>query len=325
MDASPKSEQYVVNTNINPKTPQSRVASVNPDSPSSKDPICSACRQIIPSIHSSSTHSLSGTTASNTRRDSGYSSKRQTTSIRSRSSSKHSVPSTKDIVSSGDESSPVSPLSTQPPPLPYQTLRPRSVRGSSKLPAAVTTYHQQHEAALALHERSIALFPPTQPRSGSLTRSLTTPLPEPQPAAVSSMRPTSASVRQARGTRVSRVSTISGALPSSQRHQRPVLTRARSALEPTETLQPDNVDHGDGTFLPVTIMHWTSDETRRREYDAIDRESRGIRGFWNKIRPRMFRSKSAVQRGFYDPEKHGSDNTDAGSVRRYRLRLEGEG
>jgi hypothetical protein len=321
MDASPKSEQYAINTNINPKTPQSRVASVNPDSPSTKDPICSACRQIIPSIHSSSTHSLSGTTASNIRRDSGYSSKRQTTSIRSRSSSKHSVPSTKDIVNSGDESSPVSPLSTQPPPLPSQPARPRSVRGSSKSPTAVTTYHQQHEAALALHERSIALFPPTQPRSGSLTRSLTTPLPEPQRTAVSSTRPTSASVR-ARGTRVSRTSTISGAIPSSQRPQWPALTRTRSALEPTETL-PENVDH-DGTFLPVTIMHWTSDETRRREYDAIDRQSRGIRGFWNKIRPRMFRSKSAVQRGFYDPEKHGNGNTDAGSVRRYRLRLEGE-
>jgi len=121
---------------------------------------------------------------------------------------------------------------------------------------------------------------------------------------------------------VSRTSATSGELPSSQHRQRPALTRARSALEPTEML-PASLEQDD-SFLPVTIMHWTSDETRRREYDAIDRQSRGIRGFWNKIRPRVFRSKSAVQRGFYDPRKSMSGSTDAGSVRRYRLRLEGE-
>jgi hypothetical protein len=65
---------------------------------------------------------------------------------------------------------------------------------------------------------------------------------------------------------------------------------------------------------PVTI-HWTSDETRRKEYAAIDRNRKGLRGLWNKVAPKF--ARSGPKSRFYD-EKEGSD---AGSVRRYRLDL----
>jgi hypothetical protein len=65
---------------------------------------------------------------------------------------------------------------------------------------------------------------------------------------------------------------------------------------------------------PVTI-HWTSDETRRKEYAAIDRNQKGLRGLWNKVAPKF--ARSGPKSRFYD-EKEGSD---AGSVRRFRLDL----
>jgi hypothetical protein len=68
--------------------------------------------------------------------------------------------------------------------------------------------------------------------------------------------------------------------------------------------------------IPPTIIHWTSDETRRKEYAQIDRQCKGLRGIWN----RLF-TRSGTRQKFYD-EKEGSD---AGSVRRIRLDLPDEG
>lgn len=65
-------------------------------------------------------------------------------------------------------------------------------------------------------------------------------------------------------------------------------------------------------IIPTTLTYWTSTDTRRREYAAIDRASRGLRGLARKF---CFRSRQST---FYD-EKAGSD---AGSVRRYRLDLD---
>jgi hypothetical protein len=62
---------------------------------------------------------------------------------------------------------------------------------------------------------------------------------------------------------------------------------------------------------PSTAMHWTSPCTRRREYERIDRANSGVRGFLNKVMPRCV---SGPQEKFYE-----KDQSDAGSVRRYRL------
>ncbi|KAH9861597.1 hypothetical protein J1614_011348 [Plenodomus biglobosus] len=60
-----------------------------------------------------------------------------------------------------------------------------------------------------------------------------------------------------------------------------------------------------------TTMHWTSPCSRKREYERIDRANSGIRGLFRKALPR---SISGPQEKFYE-----KDQSDAGSVRRYRL------
>ncbi|KIW03024.1 uncharacterized protein PV09_05678 [Verruconis gallopava] len=69
--------------------------------------------------------------------------------------------------------------------------------------------------------------------------------------------------------------------------------------------------------FPPTVMHWTSEEARLREYAAIDRANSGVRGLLRKFLPKC------VTKGhpkFYD-EKDGSD---AGSVRRIRMDVPNE-
>ncbi|KAF1848521.1 uncharacterized protein K460DRAFT_76171 [Cucurbitaria berberidis CBS 394.84] len=60
-----------------------------------------------------------------------------------------------------------------------------------------------------------------------------------------------------------------------------------------------------------TTMHWTSPSTRQRDYKRIDKANSGIRGL---VRRAMPRCVSGPQEKFYD-----MDQSDAGSVRRYRL------
>jgi hypothetical protein len=61
----------------------------------------------------------------------------------------------------------------------------------------------------------------------------------------------------------------------------------------------------------TTTMHWTSPCTRRREYERIDRANSGVRGLLNRVVPRCV---SGPQEKFYE-----KDESDTGSVRRYRL------
>lgn len=58
-------------------------------------------------------------------------------------------------------------------------------------------------------------------------------------------------------------------------------------------------------------MQWTSPSTRRRDYERIDKANSGLRGFFRKVTPRCV---SGQQEKFYE-----KDNSDTGSVRRYRL------
>ncbi|EDU41507.1 hypothetical protein PtrSN002B_008750 [Pyrenophora tritici-repentis] len=60
-----------------------------------------------------------------------------------------------------------------------------------------------------------------------------------------------------------------------------------------------------------TTMQWNSPCTRRREYERIDKANSGLRGFFRRVTPRCV---SSPQEKFYE-----KDQSDAGSVRRYRL------
>ncbi|EFQ94293.1 hypothetical protein CFE70_000606 [Pyrenophora teres f. teres 0-1] len=70
----------------------------------------------------------------------------------------------------------------------------------------------------------------------------------------------------------------------------------------------DTVDDLDKTN---TTMQWNSPCTRRREYERIDKANSGLRGFFRRVTPRCV---SGPQEKFYE-----KDQSDAGSVRRYRL------
>ena len=67
---------------------------------------------------------------------------------------------------------------------------------------------------------------------------------------------------------------------------------------------------------PATVHYWTSDSTRRLEYAAIDAANRGVRGFFVRLVPDCILSEAARLTKFHDDA-----DSDAGSVRRYRLVL----
>lgn len=58
-------------------------------------------------------------------------------------------------------------------------------------------------------------------------------------------------------------------------------------------------------------MQWTSPSTRQQHYKRIDKANSGFRGFFNKVTPRCV---SGPPERFYE-----KDQSDVGSVRRYRL------
>lgn len=72
-------------------------------------------------------------------------------------------------------------------------------------------------------------------------------------------------------------------------------------------------------LIPPTVIDWTSPSTRRREYEKIDRSSRGIRGMWRKLAPKWCQSKS--QRLLFFDETKEDKKVYEGSVRRFRMDL----
>lgn len=74
---------------------------------------------------------------------------------------------------------------------------------------------------------------------------------------------------------------------------------------------------------PSTIHYWTSDQTRRLEYAAIDAASKGIRGFVVRCIPDCFLPVEKRGSRFCEEAMRERDD-DAGSVRRYRLVMEDE-
>lgn len=71
--------------------------------------------------------------------------------------------------------------------------------------------------------------------------------------------------------------------------------------------------------VPATIMEWTSDSTRRAEYEQIDRASRGVRGLWRRVAPRWCQTRDS-RTPFFEEGKTSRE----GSVRRFRMDLADE-
>ncbi|KAI9927616.1 hypothetical protein ASPWEDRAFT_176098 [Aspergillus wentii DTO 134E9] len=81
---------------------------------------------------------------------------------------------------------------------------------------------------------------------------------------------------------------------------------------------------GDGSSkqTPATVIDWTSPSTRRREYEKIDRASRGVRGLWRRVAPRWCRPGDK-RTPFFEEGENGKGNYE-GSVRRFRMDLPDE-
>lgn len=91
--------------------------------------------------------------------------------------------------------------------------------------------------------------------------------------------------------------------------------RSHTAVEGISNIDQSEPERQYENFVPATIIHWTSDETRRKEYNKIDRSNKGVRGLFKRMFPKIA-AKSSEPR-FYDE----SERSDAGSVRRFRIDL----
>jgi hypothetical protein len=86
---------------------------------------------------------------------------------------------------------------------------------------------------------------------------------------------------------------------------------------PDNAEEPENEDQTPQYKpVPATVIDWTLPSTRKREYEKIDRSSRGIRGIWRKVAPRWCQS-GGQRTPFFDESKRGKEYE--GSVRRFRI------
>ncbi|KLJ06078.1 hypothetical protein EMPG_10522 [Blastomyces silverae] len=107
---------------------------------------------------------------------------------------------------------------------------------------------------------------------------------------------------------------VGNATPETQRHRTwdPVVHSATStaALHQADSEAPYKP-------IPATVIDWTSPSTRRREYEEIDRSTRGVRGMWRKIAP-SWCQPGGNRMPFFEEGKGGKEMYE-GSVRRFRM------
>ncbi|KAK5029481.1 hypothetical protein LTS07_005943 [Exophiala sideris] len=101
-----------------------------------------------------------------------------------------------------------------------------------------------------------------------------------------------------------------------------------TTVTPRVSVSPERIDGLSGDTLddesiptrpPLnTVISWTSDATRRTEYEKIDRAHSGVRGFWRSVMPKCFHKEG--RRAFFT----GESSCDGDSVRRFRLDLDAD-
>lgn len=145
----------------------------------------------------------------------------------------------------------------------------------------------------------------------------------------STTRPTTKRASRSSGTRTSNPGPRP---PLSTRHTTPYTTQSHTQTSqpyqffqfpsltdpspPTSSSSPP-ADQTTPPPPPATIHYWTSDSTRRLEYAAIDAASKGVRGFFIKLLPDCILPAGSRRTKFHCED----GDSDAGSVRRYRLAL----
>ncbi|KIX01356.1 uncharacterized protein Z518_09081 [Rhinocladiella mackenziei CBS 650.93] len=98
----------------------------------------------------------------------------------------------------------------------------------------------------------------------------------------------------------------------------PVLRNSLEAISYTGSTPRDSTSSRPNGNRPAprpvynTVISWTSDATRRREYAKIDAAHSGVRGLLRRVLPRCLHSETA-RRGFF------TGTCDGDSVRRFRM------
>lgn len=193
------------------------------------------------------------------------------------------------------------------------------------VPPTRTTRQEKRESLLALHRESCRLF-------------------QEQGSAIDDVRPVSSLQRAAstayRPYRDGRTSSEAGSAPpspiassyssrridfehrgslSSAAASPPFHPRDRSNTLPDNTPSHVHSPSASSIHIPATVMEWTSPSTRRREYEKIDRASRGMRGLWRRVAPRWCQGRNS-RTPFFEEGKAGRE----GSVRRFRMDIPDE-
>ncbi|KAK4941719.1 hypothetical protein LTR10_018458 [Elasticomyces elasticus] len=124
----------------------------------------------------------------------------------------------------------------------------------------------------------------------------------------------------------SRYSESLSVIPSRSRN--PFYYQDYTTVTPRVSVSPERIDGLSGDTLddesiptrpPLnTVISWTSDATRRTEYEKIDRAHSGVRGFWRSVMPKCFHKEG--RRAFFT----GESSCDGDSVRRFRLDLDAD-
>lgn len=202
------------------------------------------------------------------------------------------------------------------------TSRPTPNPGIVPVPQARTTPEEKRASLLALHRESCRLFqddsladqiqplsslhqaPSTAYRPGQAQARRSSEGASAPPSPIASS-PSSRQLCEHRGS-------LSGATISPPPHH----PRDRSNTLPANQPSPVYSPSASSLHIPTTVMEWTSPSTRRREYEKIDRASRGIRGLWRRVAPRWCQGRDS-RTLFFEEGKYNRE----GSVRRFRMDL----
>ncbi|KAJ5637350.1 hypothetical protein N7490_007229 [Penicillium lividum] len=193
--------------------------------------------------------------------------------------------------------------------------RPVTNAGIVSVPAR-TPQQEKRESLLALHRESCRLFQDPQssvwapeelrtapttysPRRERRTSSETGTSGPPSPIASSS------SSRRFDSDHRSSISSTTASSHFLQARDRANTLPSISSHSPSDS----------SINVPATVMEWTSDSTRRAEYEQIDRATRGVRGLWRRVAPRWCHRDSRTL--FFEEGKTSRE----GSVRRFRMDL----
>ena len=116
----------------------------------------------------------------------------------------------------------------------------------------------------------------------------------------------------------SRHAAHSASLSSLTNHSPANTTAVPSLGDTPRTLTNKEQPHPQPTYsnhVQATTIDWTLPSTRQRQYSEIESSYRGIRGLLRRLTP-SFCQKKGNELGFYSEK-----DSDAGTVRRYRLSL----